>query len=151
MRYFFLSIFLLILGGFFITYLNISDVEIKNNPKIVKNVVKLPEEKTIIKLLADAKIEYQFPAKELYLKVNLNFIPKTKILYQTIINNLNKYQIFGIEQILSLNNIKYSIIKSKNDLKLFINFDKKREAIKIQKLFDSYDFKVKLKKVEIKG
>jgi hypothetical protein len=93
----------------------------------------------------------------LYLKVDLSYVSRTTILYQTIINKLNKYQIFGIEQILDLNHIKYSIIKSKNDLQLFINFDKKAQAVKIQKLFDKYGFNVKLKrvlrkeKIKIKG
>jgi hypothetical protein len=36
-------------------------------------------------------------------------------------------------------------------LKLFINFAKKREAEKVQKLFKNYNFNVTLKEVKIKG
>jgi hypothetical protein len=125
------------------------DIKPKQEIKTIQKPKK--EENSIIKLLAKANKEDIFPAKELFLKVNLDKIPKTTILYQTIINNLNKYQLFGIEQILELNNIRYSIIKSKNDLKLFINFDKKSQANKIQKLFRNYNFNVKLKEVKIKG
>ena len=105
----------------------------------------------VIKVLADSKVKVVFPAKELYLKMDLNYVPKTTILYQTIINNLDKYKVFGIEQILELNKIRYSIIKSKNDLKLFINFDKKNQAIRIKRLFKNYNFNVQLKEVKIKG
>jgi len=151
MKYFLFSVFFFILVGLLIVYIKISSVNVeKENIKQPITPIK-KEEKTIIKLLANTEVKEVFPAKELYLKVDLNYVPKTKILYQTIINNLDKYKLFGIEQILSLNNIKYSIINSKNNLKLFINFDKKSQAKKIQTLFKSYDFKVKLKEVKIKG
>ena len=151
MRYFFFFFFFILTIGLVVVYINISSVDIKPKKeiKIVQKTKK--EENNIIRLLAKANKEDIFPAKELFLKVNLDKIPKTTILYQTIINNLNKYQLFGIEQILELNNIRYSIIKSKNDLKLFINFDKKSQANKIQKLFRNYNFNVKLKEVKIKG
>jgi len=151
MKYFLFSVFFLILVVLFVVYINISSINIEENLDKAPVLVEKKEEKTIIKLLANTEVKEVFPAKELYLKVDLNYIPKTKILYQTIINDLDKYKLFGIEQVLSLNNIKYSIINSKNNLKLFINFDKKEQAKKIQTLFKSYDFKVKLKKVKIKG
>ena len=131
--------------------MNISSVEIEKTQNIVEKNTELKEEKSIVKLLAENKIKTIFPAKELYLKIDLNYIPKTKYLYQTIIDKLDKYQIFGIEQVLTLNNIRYSIIKTKKSLKLFINFDKKSEALKIKKLFKNYNFDVKLQEVKIKG
>jgi len=151
MKYFFFSIFFLILVVLIIVYMNISSVEIEKTQNIVEKNTELKEEKSIVKLLAENKIKTIFPAKELYLKIDLNYIPKTKYLYQTIIDKLDKYQIFGIEQVLTLNNIRYSIIKTKKSLKLFINFDKKSEALKIKKLFKNYNFDVKLQEVKIKG
>jgi len=151
MKYFFFSIFFLILVVLIIVYINISSVEIEKTQNIVEKNTELKEEKSIVKLLAENKIKTIFPAKELYLKIDLNYIPKTKYLYQTIIDKLDKYQIFGIEQVLTLNNIRYSIIKTKKSLKLFINFDKKSEALKIKKLFKNYNFDVKLQEVKIKG
>jgi len=151
MKYFFFSIFFIVLISFIVVYIKISNVNINQQKIPEKQKIEKIETNPILKVLADTKIENIFPAKELYLKVNLDYIPKTKILYQTIINKLNKYQIFGIEQILELNNIRYSIIKSENNLKLFVNFDKKSDAIKIQNLFKNYGFNVKLKRVIIKG
>ena len=150
MKYFFFSIFILILLILIGIYIKISSVNIDEKIKPIPQKNELQEKLNILKVLADTKNKYQFPAKEMYLKVDLHML-KTKILYQTIITNLDKYKIFGIEQILELNNIRYSIIKSKNDLKLFVNFDKKAQAIKIQKLFKQYNFNVRLKKVTIKG
>jgi len=151
MKYFFFSVFFLILIILTIIYINISSVEIEKQKNIIEKNREVKEEKSIIKLLAENKIKTIFPAKELYLKIYLNYVPKTKYLYQTIIDKLNKYQIFGIEQILTLNNIKYSIIKSEKNLKLFINFDKKKDALKIKQLFKNYNFNVKLQQVKIKG
>jgi len=151
MKYFFFSIFFLILVVLGIVYFNISSIDIEKPYQPISTKTEKKEEKNIIKLLAENKIKTIFPAKELYLKIDLNYIPKTRYLYQTIIDNLDKYQIFGIEQILTLNNIKYSIIKSKKNLKLFINFDKKSQAIKIKRLFKNYNFNVKLQEVKIKG
>jgi hypothetical protein len=147
MKYLLFSIFFIIFTGLIVVYINISNVNIKEKKEIPPKTVEKKEETTIVKLLATSKIKTIFPAKELYVKIDLNYIPKPKILYQTIIKNLDKYKLFGIEQILELNNIKYSIIKSKNDLKLFINFDKKSQARKIKKLFKNYDFNVELKEV----
>ena len=151
MRYFFFFLFLILFFSLFLVYLNISDIDIKNNVTIPKEEVKKVEKQTVIELLANSDVKNLFPAKELYLRVDLNYIPKTKILYQTIINKLDKYKLFGIEQILRLNKIRYSIIKSQNDLKLFINFDKKSQAEKIKRLFKNYNFNVQLKEVKIKG
>jgi len=147
MKYIFFSIFFLIFMGLIITYINISSVNIKEKKEVSKPKIIKQEEENIVKLLANTKIKNIFPAKELYLKIDLTYIPKPKILYRVVFNKLNKYKLFGIEQILDLNNIKYSIIKSQNDLKLFINFDKKSQAIKIEQLFKNYNFNVKLQKV----
>ena len=151
MKYFFFSIFVLILLILVGIYFKISAVNIDEKITHIPKKMELEEKLNILKVLANTKNKYQFPAKEMYLKVDLHLQTKTKILYQTIITNLDKYKIFGIEQILELNNIRYSIIKSQSDLKLFINFDKKAQAIKIQKLFKQYNFNVRLKKVTIKG
>ena len=147
MKYIFFSIFFLIFMGLIFTYINISSVNIKEKKEFIKKKIEPKEENSIVRLLANTKVKDIFPAKELYLKIDLKSIPKTKILYQIVIKKLDKYKLFGIEQILELNNIRYSIIKSKNDLKLFINFDKKSQAIKIKRLFKSYNFNIELKKV----
>jgi len=149
MKYIFFSIFFFLTIALIVVYIRISSVEIKEKPEMVKNEKITEEINSVIKVLATTNVVKGFPAKELYLRVDLNYIPKTRILYQTILNKLNKYKLFGIEQILKLNNIRYSIIKSKNDLKLFINFDKKEQAEKIMKIFKSYNFNVKLKKLKI--
>jgi len=153
MKYFFFSVFFVLLGVLIVTYLKISNFDINNSvkerPKITK---EQKEENSIIKALSFNTKKITLPAKELYLRIDLNYKPKIVILYQAVLNNLNKYALFGIEQILKLNNIKYSIIKSKNNLKLFINFDKKNQANRIIKLFKSYNFDVRLKKIKlIKG
>ena len=133
-----------------VTYLKISNFNTNKNiierPKITK---EQKEENSIIKALSFNTKKVTLPARELYLRIDLNYKPKIVILYQAVLNNLNKYVLFGVEQILKLNNIKYSIIKSKNNLKLFINFDKKRQAQKIIRLFKSYNFDVKLKKIKL--
>jgi len=149
MKYIFFSIFFFLTIALIVVYIRISSVEIKEKPEMVKNEKITEEINSVIKVLATTNVVKGFPAKELYLRVDLSYIPKTRILYQTILNKLNKYKLFGIEQILKLNNIRYSIIKSKNDLKLFINFDKKEQAEKIMKIFKSYNFNVKLKKLKI--
>jgi len=155
MKYFFFSIFFFFIVALIIVYVNISSPDVKRQSELIKKEEIREEVNSVIKALATTDTIRGFPAKELYLRVDLNYIPKTKILYQTILNNLDKYKLFGIEQILKLNNIRYSIIKSENNLKLFINFDKKRQAIKIMKIFKSYNFNVKLKKLkmidELKG
>ena len=148
MKYIFFSIFFLIFTALIITYINISSVNIKEKKEVFPETIEKKEENSIVKLLANSKIKNIFPAKELYLKIDLNYIPKPKILYQVIIDKLDKYKIFGIEQILDLNYVKYSIIKTQNDLQLFINFDKKSQANKIKKIFKSYNFDIKLKKVK---
>jgi len=150
MKYFFFSIFFIVAGVFIIVYIKILNYNIDNSeikPKIVKET---KEENSIIKALSLNEKKIILPAKELYLRIDLNYKPKIVILYQTVLNKLNKYTLFGIEQILKLNNIRYSIIKSKNDLKLFINFDKKSQANKIIELFKSYNFNVKLKEIKLK-
>ena len=151
MRYFLFSLFFILFLGLVIVYFNISQVDIQPQPTKSKPLKEKVEKLDVIQLLAQSKTKDLFPAKELYLRVDLNYIPKTKILYKTIIDNLNKYQVFGIEQILDLNHIRYSIIKTKNNLQLFINFDKKSQAKKIQLLFKNYNFNVQLKEVKIKG
>jgi len=149
MKYFFFSVFFVLVVILIITYLKISNFNKNNNiiekPKITK---EQKEENSIIKVLINTK-KITLPARELYLRIDLNYKPKIVILYQAVLNNLNKYALFGIEQILKLNNIKYSIIKSKNNLKLFINFDKKNQANRIIRLFKSYNFDVKLKKIKL--
>jgi len=147
MKYFFFSIFFLIFTGLIITYISISGVNIKEKKEITHKKIEYKEEKSIIKLLANTKAKNLFPAKELYLKITLNKQIKTKNLYKIVISHLDKYKLFGIEQILNLNNIKYSLIKSENNLKLFINFDKKSQAIQIQNLFRNYNLNVELKKL----
>jgi len=149
MKYIFFSIFFFLTIILIIVYIRISSVEIKEKPEMVKNEKITERVNSVIKVLATTNVVKGFPAKELYLRVDLNYVPKTRVLYQTILNKLNKYKLFGIEQILKLNNIRYSIIKSKNDLKLFINFDKKEQAEKIVKMFKNYNFNVKLKKLKI--
>jgi hypothetical protein len=150
MKYFFFSVFFIVLISLVIVYIKISNFSINESetkPKIIK---EKKEKSSIIKALNLNEKKIILPAKELYLRTDLNYSPKIVILYQTILNNLNKYTLFGIEQILRLNNIRYSIIKSKNDLKLFINFDKKSQAKRIIELFRSYNFNVKLKEIKIK-
>jgi hypothetical protein len=149
MKYFFFSVFIIILSGLVITYIKVTNFHINNieKPPVIKKEQK--EENSIIKALNLNGKRVILPAKELYLRVDLNYKAKTVILYQTVLNKLNKYTLFGIEQILKLNDIKYSIIKSKQDLKLFINFDKKSQAKKILRLFRSYNFDVRLKEIKL--
>jgi hypothetical protein len=149
MKYFFFSVFIIILSGLVITYIKVTNFHINNieKPPVIKKEQK--EENSIIKALNLNRKRVILPAKELYLRVDLNYKAKTVILYQTVLNKLNKYTLFGIEQILKLNDIKYSIIKSKQDLKLFINFDKKSQAKKILRLFRSYNFDVRLKEIKL--
>jgi hypothetical protein len=149
MKYFFFTIFFLFLLSLIIVYLNISLPYEKQPQQIIKREEIKEDVNSVLKALANSDTIEGFPAKELYLRVDLNYVPKTKILYQTILNRLDKYKLFGVEQILKLNNIKYSIIKSENDLKLFINFDKKGQAEKIMNIFKSYNLNVKLKKLKI--
>jgi len=132
-----------------VVYIKVTNFHVNNveKPPVIKKEQK--EENSIIKALSLNGKRVILPAEELYLRVDLNYKPKTVILYQTVLNKLNKYTLFGIEQILKLNDIKYSIIKSKNDLKLFINFDKKSQAEKILRLFRSYNFDVKLKEIKL--
>jgi len=137
--------------GLGVTYYLVSDIDFKAEKESSPTNKIEKKRKDIIKLLADSKKIDRFPAKELYFKVDLNYIPKTRILYQMVLNTLDRYQLFGVEQILKLNNLNYSIIRSENNLKLFINFAKKREAEKVQKLFEDYNFNVTLKEVKIKG
>jgi len=148
MKYFFFSVFFITLITLVIVYIKIInynvDVE-KSNPILKK---QKEEKNNILKALSLNEKKIILPARELYLRVDLNYKPKIVVLYQMLLTNLNKYTVFGVEQILKLNNIKYSIIKSKNDLKLFINFDKKVEAKQITRLFKSYNFDVKLKKIK---
>jgi len=149
MKYFFFSIFFLIFVSFIFVYINISsnnDIYISENKKNINNIVK---NESILEKLSILKKKNRLPAKELYLRVNLNYRPKIKILYQAIIEKLSKYSLFGIEQILMLNNINYSILKTKNNLKLFINFDRKSQAQKIINIFNSYNFNIKLKRIKI--
>jgi hypothetical protein len=148
MKYFFFSIFVLIFIGLVITYINVSSLNIKQDIVEKQNIKSREEQKSILKVLATSKKYDVFPARELYLKVDLDSFRQSTILYQIILTNLNKYTIFGVEQILRLNNIRYSIIKSKKDLELFINFNKKLQANKIIKLFQSYNFNVKLKEIK---
>ncbi|NPA54795.1 MAG: hypothetical protein GXO40_00330 [Epsilonproteobacteria bacterium] len=149
MKYVFAAIFTIVFISLVVVYIRISGVDI-TPPKQTSPLVKpKKEELSIIKLLANTPSGDLFPAKELYLKVNLDFISKTHILYQTVINNLDKYTLFGIEQILQMNNIKYSIIKLKDDLKLFVNFTDVAQAKQIQQIFKSYNFDVKLKRVKV--
>jgi hypothetical protein len=150
MKYFFFSVFFIVALILIIVYIKISNYNINNTQKGPKIVKETKEKNSIIKVLNLDEKKIILPAKELYLRIDLNYNPKIVILYQTILNNLNKYTLFGIEQVLKLNNIKYSVIKSQNDLKLFINFDKKSQANRIIELFKSYNFNVKLKKIKIK-
>jgi hypothetical protein len=151
MRYLFLLLFISIVMGLGVTYYLVSDIDFKAEKEISPTNKIEKKREDIIKLLADSKKIDRFPAKELYFKVDLNYIPKTRILYQMVLNTLDRYQLFGVEQILKLNNLDYSIIRYENNLKLFINFAKKREAEKVQKLFKNYNFNVTLKEVKIKG
>jgi Fe2+ or Zn2+ uptake regulation protein len=150
MKYFLFSVFIILFIGLVVTYINISNFNIGNNIINKKDIKSSEKQINILKLLSTNNKNYNiFPARELYVKINLNSTMKFTILYQAIFNNLNKYTVFGVEQILRLNNIRYSIIKSKKDFKLFINFDKKLQAKKIIDLFKNYKFYVKLKKIKI--
>ena len=73
-------------------------MEIKEKPEMVKNEKITERVNSVIKVLATTNVVKGFPAKELYLRVDLNYVPKTRVLYQTILNKLNKYKLFGIDE-----------------------------------------------------
>jgi hypothetical protein len=152
MKYFFFSIFLIIVAGLVFFYIQISNFNLNNNETPFTIHKEKQEKNSIIKALSLNKNRILLPAKELYLKIDFHngFGSNPSVLYRTLLNNLNEYTLFGVEQILKLNNIKYSIIKSKNDLKLFINFNRKSQADKIINLFKKYNFDVKLQKINLK-
>ncbi len=133
-------------------YFKISFMSVQSTHKetpLTKNSIK---EEKILKVLSSAtKAEDELPTTVLYYSVNLNFSIPVNIVYKTIINNLNKYQLFGIEQILKLNKIRYSIIKSTNGKKLFMNFATKNDADRIVSLMKRYNINIKMKKIFIKG
>ena len=131
--------------------MRVSEVELPNKTTHILKKEAKTEQKNILVLLSKNIDIKTFPAQELYMKIDLNKIPVIKILYRVVFEKLNKYQFFGVRQILELNNIKYSFVKSKNDLKLFINFDKKSQAVKIKRFFKDYNLNVRLKRIQIKG
>jgi hypothetical protein len=133
-------------------YIKVSfmDVEVETKETILKET-SIKEEK-ILKALASAEpSEDELPVRELYYSVNLNFVTPVNIVYKTIINDLDKYQLFGIEQILKLNKIKYSIIKSNKNKKLFMNFHTKSSADRVVNLMKRYNINIKMEKIFIKG
>jgi uncharacterized protein YlaN (UPF0358 family) len=126
------------------------DVEVihKETP-LTQDTIK--EEKILKALSSTQKAEDELPTKELYYSVNLNFLTPVNIVYKTIIDDLDKYQLFGIEQILKLNKIRYSIIKSKKGKKLFMNFSTKSSANRVVALMKRYNINIKMEKIFIKG
>ena len=81
MRYFFVFLFFVVAVGLVIVYFDVSDIKIEQVNTKVEKKSKSQEDVSIIKLLANSKKETIFPAKELYLKVDLNYVPKTKSFY----------------------------------------------------------------------
>jgi len=150
MKYFLFLFFVIIFVVLSVVYVRVSEVELPNKTTHILKKEAKTEQKNILVLLSKNIDIKTFPAQELYMKIDLNKIPVIKILYRVVFEKLNKYQFFGVRQILELNNIKYSFVKSKNDLKLFINFDKKSQANKIIELFKSYNFNVRLKEIKLK-
>jgi len=150
MKYFFFSVFFIIFIIFVVIYIKISNFPVSEKKEKIEVKQEKKSEKSILKALNLNKNRIILPAKELYLRVDLNYIPKTKttILYQMILKKLNKYTLFGVEQILKLNNIRYSIIKTKNNLQIFVNFAKKEKAKYVLELFKSYNFNVKLREIK---
>ncbi len=151
MKYFLFFVFVIIFVVLSVVYVRVSEVELPNKTTHILKKEAKTEQKNILVLLSKNIDIKTFPAQELYMKIDLNKIPVIKILYRVIFEKLNKYQFFGVRQILELNNIKYSFVKSKNDLKLFINFDKKSQAVKIKRFFKDYNLNVRLKRIQIKG
>ena len=151
MKYFLFLFFVIIFVVLSVVYVRVSEVELPNKTTHILKKEAKTEQKNILVLLSKNIDIKTFPAQELYMKIDLNKIPVIKILYRVVFEKLNKYQFFGVRQILELNNIKYSFVKSKNDLKLFINFDKKSQAVKIKRFFKDYNLNVRLKRIQIKG
>jgi len=152
MKYVLSVIFFIILFIFMFVYFKVSfmDVEIPNKETPSKKDT-IKEERILKALSSTQASKNSLPTKELYYSVNLNFSTPVNIVYKAIIDDLDKYQLFGVEQILKLNKIRYSIINSSRGKQLFMNFTTKSGADRVVSLLKRYNINIKTKKIFIKG
>lgn len=151
MKYFLSFLFFAVIGTLAFFYINVvtpKPAPTQINQKKQENEIK---EIKLLNLLADAKVEkVHFPTRELYYKAGFTKIEEKK-LYKITINNVDKYKLFGIEQVLMINKIKYSIIRNNDNFQVFAHFSNRTNATQIKQLFKKYDINVQIEKIIVKG
>jgi len=136
---YFLS-FLLFIGLVFF-YLQIS----KPTENYVNSSIKKLEKKSknIFKINVNS---ISLPVRILYMKIDFKKY-RYEIIYKVIVENVDKYALFNIKEILNSYKIVYSMIKEKNT-KIYIFFKNLEEANRVLNLFKEYNFNIKIEKLK---
>ncbi|WP_456479112.1 hypothetical protein [Nautilia sp.] len=133
----------IIVGILFVTYDKISQPEIKNfQPTEFNKSEKIKIKGDVTKLFFNS---YTFPAREMFMKIDFKEY-KNIILYKVVINANDEYALFNIKAILENEGVVYSMLEKKKT-EIFILFKSLAQAEKIIKIFKSYNFKIKIKKI----
>jgi len=126
----------------FVTYDKISQPDIEKIQPTEQNITKIKTEGDVLKLSFNS---FTFPARELFMKIDFKEY-KNIILYKVTINANDEYAIFNIKAILENADIAYSMLEKKKT-EIFILFKSLQQAEKIIKLFKTYNFNIKIKKI----
>jgi len=124
------------------TYVKISKPDIR--PEEIKQETQKPPAKKR-DFLISFKDNYNFPARELFMKIDFKEY-KNVILYKVVINANDEYAVFNIKTILENENIAYSMLEKKKT-EIYILFKSLSQAERVIKLFKNYNFDVTIKKI----
>lgn len=97
-------------------------------------------------LISSKKKDYRFPIDEIYIKVDLvkkryNLQP-----YKLIVDKLDPYQIFCLNQELKRNKVKYFFKKEKNETQLLVFSNDKKRLDSLVKVLKRYQIDAKILK-----
>lgn len=99
----------------------------------------------VSKMAQVATKEYQYPVNELYIKLPLQMEKEQKKhTFQLSINNSDEYSYFCITQTLNSYSSPYTIIKDKEQNRIFINASSRKFLNELSKRLDEYSIKSSL-------
>ncbi len=126
----------------FIVYDKISKPDIETIPATKQNITKVETKEDTLKLSFSS---HAFPAREMFMKIDFREYKKI-ILYKVTIDANDEYALFNIKAILENEAIAYSMLE-KEKTQIFILFRSLAQANRIIRLFQSYHFDIKFKKI----
>lgn len=127
------------------------DELVKQNQQDSNKSIKAFDDGWVDKFAKANKAEYTYPATELQIKLDLISKMSDEKLYRVVIDQIDSYKFFCLNQVLKSNNIKFSYYKTKGFVKLVITTDDKKYMLGVLEQLKDYGITYKVEETIKRG